>query len=74
MYSDSEASTRRWRKVHYLHASTPLPSSAAALATVPVAHQAVFTAQHLSKVYQSGGRIQRDERNTHELKPSDLSW
>jgi hypothetical protein len=39
-----------------------------------VAHQAVFTAQHLSKVNQSGGRIQRDERNTHELKQSDLSW
>jgi hypothetical protein len=38
-----------------------------------VAHQAVFTAQHLSKVNQSGGRIQREERNAHKLKPSDLS-
>jgi putative ABC transport system ATP-binding protein len=41
---------------------------------VVITHNAAIAGMADRVLYLGGGRIQREERNTHKLKPSDLSW
>ncbi len=42
--------------------------------TVVITHNAAIAGMADRVLYLGGGRIQRDVKNTHKLKPSELSW
>ena len=41
---------------------------------VVITHNAAIAGMADRVLYLGGGRIQREQRNPHKLKPSDLSW